>query len=211
MLYSWVGIRRELHCNGLRRMITVSCAAWGGVLPARWGSGTFLSAQPWGGHIWTAGSGSWWLSTKSLWSDHSSSSPQIWFGDRNTFLERQRQVGLLSLEKRRLQCEMLLICISTWKKWRGNRLPLPNDRPRNDGHKLKSIAFHIKKMEQEYTFHPHPSPATVKWLNAVDQGDCGFSTHADIENLIGHGSGQPALADPTWAGCLGWKISRCPF
>jgi len=115
-----------------------------------------------------------------------------------TYEERLRDLGLFSVEKRRLN-EILSSRMDTWlylSKEDGTRLfsVLPNDRTSCNGHKLKHRKSHLSIRK---SFFYSESDQT---LEQVAQRGCGVSIIGNSHNLNGHSPEQPGLADSALQG-----------
>ncbi|PKU32536.1 hypothetical protein llap_17159 [Limosa lapponica baueri] len=112
--------------------------------------------------------------------------------------ERMRDLGLFSLEKRRLRGD--LINAEQYLKGGcqedGVRLfpVVPRDRTRGNGHKLEHGKFHLEEKLL--------SCEGGRALEQAAQRGCGVSFSGDIQTPPGFVPVQPALGDPALAG--GW-------
>ena len=82
---------------------------------------------------------------------------------------------------------------------------LPSDRTRVSGHKLICGTFFLNTWK-------HFVYCERDWaLTESSQRGCGVFILGDIQNLSGHGPGQPALGGPVWTDVLDQTTSTGPF
>ncbi|GAB0185397.1 translation initiation factor IF-2-like [Grus japonensis] len=115
--------------------------------------------------------------------------------------ERLRELGLLSLEKKRLRGDLINAYqyLKGGSQEDGARLfsVVPSDRTRGDGHKLEHGKVHLKYIEEKLL-----DSEGDRALEEAAQRGCGVFFSGDIQNPPGRHPVQPALGDPALAGGL---------
>ena len=113
---------------------------------------------------------------------HAGAGPAKMTGTSKHLTDRERlgELGLFSLEKRRLR--------GILSSPHGDQV-VPGARTRGDGNKQKHVKFHLN-------LRKHFCCEGDRALAQVAQSSGGVSILGDIQKPSGHGPGQPALAGP---------------
>ena len=188
----------------------VSWAALDTVLPAGQGRWSFPSTQHWWGHTWSAGSSSGLSSTRERQTYlrvHCWTITMMKRLDHLSYEERLRQLGLFSLEKRRLT-RILLMCRNTWREGANRREPgsfqwCPVTEPEAMGTRWNTGSS---------LWTSGSTLSAWRWLSTgTGCPESLWSLQGNIQKLSGHGPGQLTLGGPAWAERLDQTTSRDPF
>jgi len=109
-----------------------------------------------------------------------------------SYKERLRELGLSSLQKRRLRWDLT----NAYKYLKGGC--------QEDGDKLLSVVPSDRKRGNEYKMKPRKMHLNIRKnfsegdraLEDAAQRRCGVSFRRDIQNPLGHGPVQPPLGEP---------------
>jgi len=119
--------------------------------------------------------------------------------------EKLRELGLFSLEKRRLKGNLINVCKYLQRGCKGNRARLfsvvPSGRARGNGHKMKHSRFCLN-ISKHFFYNEGK-----RVLAQVAHRCCGLSTPGCAENLTEHSPERPAPADPAQSRALNWMVS----
>jgi len=111
-----------------------------------------------------------------------------------SYEERLRQLGLFSLEKRKLKEDLITVYtyLKEWRKENEARLfsVVASARTRGNGHTLKHRRFPLNIRKRFFTVR------VTEYRHKLPREVVGVSLFGNIQKLCGHSPRQPALGGP---------------